>query len=69
MNCLKCGAELELVENLGGDGVFRLRYGKKDEEAGICPNGCSGLFTETSLRRTASLRERLKKRQLLRQEL
>lgn len=69
MNCLKCQAELEPVEGLDGQN-FRLRYGKKDEEVGVCPNGCPGLWTKTSLRISELNRIRLKKvRQRLRQEL
>ena len=71
MNCLKCGAELVSdIEGLEKDSKFRLRYGRGDEEVYTCPNGCGGLWTETSLRLAKLHRKRRKlKLQRLRAEL
>lgn len=69
MFCLKCNAELEPIKGLDKE-EFYLRYGGRDQQAFSCPNGCPGLWTETSLESTRLNRIRIRrKQQLLREEL
>lgn len=63
MNCPKCNAPLEMLYyDDEQTQPFRLRYGKKDEHAGQCSQGCWGMWTETSVRLWREMMERLEQK-------
>jgi len=47
MRCPKCGSPLE--PSTDEKRAFKLQYGRKWEPTYVCPAGCPGLWTETSI--------------------